>query len=410
MINKEMRLNPIVYSSPMANYGIGWGAHTTVGDECKNANIKKALIVSTGLRGTGIVDEIKGILEYHGISTEVFTKVTSNPKDFQIMEGYKVFKDAQCDGIVSVGGGTSIDCGKCIRAVATYDGKPINELANFGTGPWMQVIREYKPVNIPQIALNTTAGTSAETSSNGFFTDTKLKAKKGVLLQNLQCTLGLTDPLLVRTMPERIAAWTGWDALTHAMGSVKRSLQVSHSLFVMAGVIKLISENLREFTYNRMNHTACENMCYAESMAGFGINVGGGPGGKFDTHTFSHPIGGYTDAHHGLLNAILTLPVERINESILPGVYSELAGNALGVDTKGLTRMQAADRFFEEIERMLSDLNITTGHLTEQAGLQQKDIDHVVNTFANEPLMHELTEAEKEIQCGEFRKIIENNL
>jgi len=106
LLNKQMIQYPIIYSRPGGKTGIGWGAHTTVADECKMANIKKALIVTTGLKGTGIVEEINQILKTNGISTEIFNQVTSNTKDYEILDAYKTFKESQCDGVVSVGGGS----------------------------------------------------------------------------------------------------------------------------------------------------------------------------------------------------------------------------------------------------------------------------------------------------------------
>lgn len=67
--------------------------------------------MTSGLRGTGILDEIKGILDHNGVAYETFAEIPSNPKDTEIMKGYKVFKEAKCDGIVAVGGGSSMDCG-----------------------------------------------------------------------------------------------------------------------------------------------------------------------------------------------------------------------------------------------------------------------------------------------------------
>ena len=81
MINTQIFQFPIIYANSisMGKIAIGWNSYQTVADECKNQNIKKAFITTTGLKGTGIVDEIKGILEYNGISTEIFDRVTSNP-------------------------------------------------------------------------------------------------------------------------------------------------------------------------------------------------------------------------------------------------------------------------------------------------------------------------------------------
>jgi hypothetical protein len=81
-INKSTFEFPIIYTGVIGKIAIGWGVHQTVADECKQANIKNALIVTTGLKGTGIVDEINSILTSQGISTHIYSGVTSNPKDY----------------------------------------------------------------------------------------------------------------------------------------------------------------------------------------------------------------------------------------------------------------------------------------------------------------------------------------
>lgn len=180
MINKQIFQFPIVYTNVFARFAIGWGVHSTVADECKAANIRKALIVTTGLKGTGIVEEIRQILTANGVATEIYDKVTSNPKDYQVMEAYKVFKEGECNGVVSIGGGSSHDCGKGVRVVATNDGKFIWDIAKPTGTAWMKEMLKYKPVTIPQISVNTTAGTGAESSLGASLINTKARAEGGV--------------------------------------------------------------------------------------------------------------------------------------------------------------------------------------------------------------------------------------
>jgi alcohol dehydrogenase class IV len=380
MINKQVSEFPIIYTSSIGKIAIGWGVHETVADECKAANIKKALITTTGLKGTGIVDEINQILTTHGISTEIYDKVTSNPKDYEVMEAYDVFKNAECDGVVSVGGGSSHDCGKGVRAVAANDGKYICDMAGFIEPHWMEEIKKYKLITIPQVSVNTTAGTSAEFTNAATITNTKVRAKNVVFVPGLAPDTALIDPLLVRLMPKNIAAWTGFDALAHGFESFICRIQSHYSSAIMLRLMKLVAENLREFTYNRMNHVACENMCWAESMGGVGIHLGGAGG---IVHGLGHQLSALTGAHHGLANAVMTLPGERYNEPACPDKFAEMA-RAMGVDTRGMTKMQAADKWFDEIERLLADLNIKTGHLNEQFGLQRKDLEHMVTIYSND--------------------------
>ena len=135
MINKEIFEFPIIYTNPIPKIALGWGSYQTVGDECKAAGMKKALIVTSGLKGTGIVDELKGVINYAGVSTDIYDKITTNPKDWQIMEAYKAFKDGQCDGVVAVGGGSSMDTAKGVRVVAANGGEENNKFFRFFDPP-----------------------------------------------------------------------------------------------------------------------------------------------------------------------------------------------------------------------------------------------------------------------------------
>lgn len=375
MINKQMHEFPASYIGPIGRVAVGWGVYESVHDECKNANIKKALITTTGLKRTGIVDEIKGILEHNGVATELFDKVTSNPKDNQIMEAYEIFKETDCDGVVSVGGGSSHDCGKAVRAVSANDGTNICDL--FIQSDWITEPLKWKPINIPQIAVNTTCGTAAEMTHVAIVTNTKTKIKQLCPVRKIAPTMALIDPLLIRLMPQNIAAQTGWDTFMHAFEGYlsKRLIPEAEALCLKS--VQLIAENLREFVYNPMNHTACQNMVYAEAMGRLPCAMGAVPSGILSAHEMSHPIGGITDCHHGLASAIVTVPVERAyNVAAFPGKFADMAG-AMGVETRGMSKTYAADKCLEEIERLLADLKIKTGHLSEQVGLRKEDLKDV---------------------------------
>jgi alcohol dehydrogenase class IV len=186
-------------------------------------------------------------------------------------------------------------------------------------------------------------------------------------------------------MPQDLAAWTGFDALTHAFESYVSRGSSSFSSIVMLGAIKMVAGNIREFSNNRMNHTACENMCWASSIAGAGLGLGGGVG---MVHGIAHGLSVLHGVQHGLANAVVTLPVERYNQSSRPERFADMA-EAMGADISGLSKMQASDKWFDEIERLLSDLNIKTGHLNEQFGFEKDEAKHIIknqyeNDFARE--------------------------
>jgi alcohol dehydrogenase class IV len=386
-MKKQIFEFPIVYGNlfGIRTLAIGWGVHETVADECKALNIKKALITTTGLKGTGIVEEIKGILNGSGIATEIFAGVTSNPKDYECMEAYKVYKEAGCDGVVSVGGGSSHDCGKMVRAL---DANPTKHARDFGAHlnpPWLPEMKKLKPVTVPQVAVTTTSGSGAEINGGAAIIDTQTMAKQLAIVPGLSPNVGLMDPLLVRCQSKELAAWTGWDALTHSFEVCVSRLHSEHSTALALRAIKLVFENLREFSYNRMNHAACEKMCWAATMANTAISFGAGVG---IVHGLGHGLSAFRGVHHGRANAVVTVPLERYNQPSCPEKFAEMA-QYMGVDTRDLTAMEASDKWFDEIERLLADLNIRTGHLNEQFGFERKDIEHIVihqyaNDFASE--------------------------
>lgn len=379
MINKEIFEFPIVYTNPIPRIALGWGAYQTVGDECKAAGMKKALIVTSGLKGTGIVEEIKGVINYAGVATEIFDKITSNPKDYEIMAAYKVFKEGQCDGVVAIGGGSSIDTGKCVRVLAANGGN-VTKYSVFLDPPWTETLKKMKPCTVPQISVATTSGTGAEVSSWAAISNTKAKAKVLVSGPNVHSTVAIVDPLLARLQPRHIAAWTGFDAMAHGIEAFVTKVQGPYAYGMLLRAVELVYKNIREFTYNRMNNIACERMCWAATMGGIAIGFGAGAG---IVHGLGHQISALTDCHHGRINAVMMLAGERYNQ---PSIIEKLAAltRAMGVDTTGLTEWEASERWFDEIEQLLKDLEIKPGHVSEQFGVQENDLEHIVKVYSND--------------------------
>jgi alcohol dehydrogenase class IV len=380
VINKEIFEFPIIYTNPIPKIALGWGSYQTVGDECKAAGMKKALIVTSGLKGTGIVEELKGVINYAGVATDVYDKITTNPKDWQIMEAYKAFKDGQCDGVVAVGGGSSIDTGKGVRVVAANGGKDITNFTVFIDPPWIETLKKMKPCTVPQVSVATTSGTGAEVSSFAALSNTKLKTKILVSAPNIYSTVAVIDPLLARLQPREVAAWTGFDAMAHGIEAFVTKVQGPYAYGMLLRCVELVSKNLREFVHNRMDNVACERMCWAATMGGIAIGFGAGAG---IVHGLGHQISALTDCHHGRINGIMMLAGERYNQPAIIGKLAALT-RAMGVDTTGLTEWEAAERWFDEMEQLLDDVGIIPGHLGEQFGVKESDLEKIVRVYAND--------------------------
>jgi alcohol dehydrogenase class IV len=380
MFNKTVHQFPIIYTNPIPQIALGWGAYETIGDECNKKGMKKALIVTSGLKGTGIIDEVKSVMTSAGVAFEIFDKITSNPKDTEIVEAHKTFIDAECDGIVAVGGGSSIDTGKCIRMMAANPDKGLMDLVARLDPPFEETLAKLNPATIPQISVATTAGTGAEVTSWAAISDTKNKAKVLVGGQNIHSSIAIVDPLFIRLQPKHIAAWTSFDAMAHGFEAFVTKVQGPYAYGILLRAIELIYKNVREFTYNRMDATACERMAWASTMGGIAIGFGAGAG---IVHGLGHQISAISDCHHGRVNGVMVLAGERYNQPAATDKFAAMT-RAMGIDTTGMSELEVADRWFDEIEQLLNDLEIQPGYLTKQFGIKEEDIDHIVKIYSND--------------------------
>jgi methanol:N,N-dimethyl-4-nitrosoaniline oxidoreductase len=326
----------------------GAGAYLQAGPEAAAMGLRHVLFVTSGLEGTGIIDECKTNFENAGVAVTVYDKVESNPKDFNIMDSYQAFMDNECDGFVSIGGGSSHDTAKSAKVVAAHDGRNINEF---------QGLNQAEKLDTPPlIAINTTNGTGAETTPFVVVTDLSSPEKphKWVGASGaFTSTLAINDPTLLMTQPPEFVAFTGFDTLAH--GAEAYASRVDHLSCTPLALksIELTQSNLREATYNRNNYKAMEAMCWAQyisaqafSSALLGI-----------MHSLSHAVCAYYDIHHGLNNGIGLARVWTYNQPAAVEKYADIAV-AMGEDTRGLNPAQAADKAIDAVIRLARDCGI----------------------------------------------------
>jgi formaldehyde dismutase / methanol dehydrogenase len=380
-MNKQMRQFPLLYVHQHSRAIVGFGAHEMAGIECQINGIKHALLVTTGLKGTGIVEEVCGVLKSAGISYTLFDGTTSNPKDYEIKVGCRAYLESKCDGVVSVGGGSAHDAGKAIRLMVYNDGENTNlrDFAAVLDPHYTTRIPTYKVVNIPHVAINTSTGTGADCTAFAIINDSEWRYKLILVVPGVAPSVGISDPLFMRLQPNHLVAWTGMDALVHAIEPCigRLNFPVAHATGLRA--IKLIAENLREAYANPWNDRAIENMAWAQLIASMSYNMGGGMG---MVHGLAHMVSVLKEAHHGFTNAIMLLPVERFNVVANFERFAEIA-QALGVDTCGLTRVQAADAALDEMERLRNDCGITDISL-KQFDFTEADLEHSVKWALND--------------------------
>ncbi|MEZ5212826.1 MULTISPECIES: NDMA-dependent methanol dehydrogenase [unclassified Gordonia (in: high G+C Gram-positive bacteria)] len=339
---------PIKEFHPFPKAKLGVGAHDMIGVEAKDLGMTRVLLMTTGLRGSGIIDELKGKIEYQGVDVVVFDEVESNPKDYNVMDAAARYQEERCDGIISVGGGSSHDAAKGARMVIAHDGRNINEFEGFS--------KATNKENPKHIAVSTTAGTGSETSWAYVITDTSDMdhPHKWVAFDDTCLVdLAIDDPLLYYSCPEHFTAFCGFDVLAHCSEPYVSRLDFAPSLGNAKYAIELIRDHLRTAVFEPHNLEARTGMMHAQYIAAQAFNSGG----LGLVHSLSHAFSAFYDSHHGLNNAI-ALP--RVWEYNLPARYERFADIArlLGVDTRNMTTVQAADAAVEEAIRISKDVGI----------------------------------------------------
>lgn len=340
---------PIKEFHPFPRALLGPGAHEIIGPEALKLGFRKVLVMTSGLRGTDIVPKIVGSLEYHGLEVVLYDQVESNPKDYNVMDAVALYQRHGCDSFVSIGGGSSHDACKGARISIAHDGRNINDFEGFN--------KSENPKNPPHIAVSTTAGTGSETSWAYVITDTTTdpdNPHKYVAFDDASvATLAIDDPVLYFDCPTDYTAQCGFDVLAHGSEPFVSRLDFTPSLGNALYSIELVGKHLRTATWNPSDLAGRQGMMYAQYIAGQAFNSGG----LGIIHSISHAVSAFYDTHHGLNNAIALPRVWAFNMPVVYHRFAQIAG-ALGVDTSGLSEVQAADKALEAAIRLLRDVGI----------------------------------------------------
>lgn len=356
MLNFEFH-NPV-------NLLVGRGKVSLVGKTLAKYG-KKVLIVTSGSSGrTGLLQRVTGYLEAEGLPYVVFAKVQPNPLTTTVTEGAALIKAEGCDVVLGLGGGSSMDAAKAIALLAV-NGGDINEYV-FG-----------KPAGgaLPLVLVTTTAGTGSEGNAIAVLTNPENNDKKGMKTPYTYAQASIVDPELMTTLPPRVIAATGMDAMFHAVEAYTsiRSNPVSDAISLKA--ISLLSEYLPKVHKNAQDIDAWDQVALANTLAGMAIDAAG----TTLPHGMEHPVSGLYDVVHGQGLAALFVEIMKYNVGAVPKKYADVA-KALGAETTGLTTQQAAARSIECMQNLLASLDLALT-LTD-LGVKPGDVDWLtVNAF-----------------------------
>lgn len=338
---------------------LGTGCVNDLGMQIDELGFKKALVVTdTFLSENGVMKKVTDQLEAIKVEYVIYNEVKPNPTCEMVNKGLDLLKNEDCDFIVSIGGGSPQDCASAISILATNGGD----------------IRDYEGVNkskirgLPTVAVNTTAGTSAELTINYVITDEHRGVKMVMVDKNSLATISVNDPELMVDKPANLTAATGMDALTHAIETIVTpgAYQITDAMALEA--VKIIFESLPRAVENGQDIDAREKMVHAIFLAGMAFsNAGLGY-----VHAMAHQLGGMYDLPHGVCNAMLLPIVERENAPYAPQKF-RLIAEKLGFDIKAHTDEACSKFVIEQIKELSEKVGIPKS--LKELGVENPDLE-----------------------------------
>jgi len=354
------------FLAPEYIYGIG--SRKLISQYTLNYGLSKVLLVTDeGVLNAGWSSEIEKILNASGIETILYSDVSPNPRDYQVMNGAKLFEEKNCDSIVVVGGGSAIDCGKGIGIVVSNQ-KHILEFEG---------VDKVEIPAPPLLCIPTTAGTSADVSQFCIITDTTRLVKIAIVSKKTIPDVSLIDPETTITMPNELSIETGLDALTHAIEAFVSNAHSPMTDMNAIEAMKLITEYLPKVYEKPENMEYREKMMLGSLYAGLAFsNASLGA-----VHAMAHSLGGFKDLPHGLCNTILLDKVIDYNFDSESKRYRKIA------DIFNLNATQAGDNFIkEDMLKYLKDLKqqLNIDKNLSQVGLVNNDLKELSYTASND--------------------------
>jgi alcohol dehydrogenase class IV len=347
----------------------GAGSLRLAGQYARNLGGSKALVVSDpGVVAAGWAQQVFASVERAGLASILYTQVTPNPRMDEAAAGAAVYAEEGCDIIIAVGGGSAMDCAKCIGLLAA-NGGDLRDLVGVDN------VRAPMP---PTICIPTTAGTSADLSQFATIVDSKIKRKQLIISKTVVPDLSLIDPATLTTMDAFLTACTGLDALVHALEAYvslgHSPLTDVHALEAM----RLISSNFLQSIAEPKNLEYRTNMMLGSLEAGLAFsNASLGA-----THAMAHSVGGLLDLPHGQCNAMFLSGVIDFNYGHAEERYRS-AAIAMGLEVSGLSSSEIRKRLVAEIARLRDAAGL--GGALSRCGIHRTEVHELAEITLHDP-------------------------
>ncbi len=352
----------------------GIDARKLAGHYARNLGAGMVFIVTDiNIIASGWVDDITMALREENIPFIIFSNVSPNPRDTEVMNGAQLYKLHKCDVIIAVGGGSVIDCAKGVGIVAS----------NF------KHILSYEGVDRiavpmpPLICVPTTGGSSADVSQFAIINNTVDRLKIAIISKSLVPDIALVDPVTLTTLNPLLSAYTGIDAMVHAIEAYVSNASSVFTDMHAIKAIELINTHLIDSINQPQNMELKSKIMLGSLHAGLAFsNASLGC-----VHSMAHSLGGYLDIPHGLCNAILLPHVIEFNYNAAPEKYNEISkiiGYSKSINSQKLKRkmlLEAVNRLViaSGIDFSLRDVGVKTENIPNLANKAIKDPCNATN-------------------------------
>ncbi|WP_413791007.1 MULTISPECIES: iron-containing alcohol dehydrogenase [unclassified Pseudomonas] len=348
---------------------IGENACEEITTVLASLNLRKPLVVTDKMMvKLGYAARIVEVLSSAGIHADVFDDTVPEPTVASISAGVRYAEEGDFDSIIALGGGSPIDSAKAIGVLAKHGGQ----------------MRDYKfprivnEAGLPLIAVPTTAGTGSEVTRFTIITDESTDEKMLCVGLAFMPVAALIDYTLTLSLPGRITADTGIDALTHAMEAYVSKKANAYSDTQALAAMRLIGPNLRTVYRTGADKKAREAMMLGSTLAGMAFSNAS----VALVHGMSRPIGAFFHVPHGLSNAMLLPTVTEFSIPAAPERYAECA-RAIGLATVQDSDATANEKLLRELKAINEDLNVPS---PAQFGIDKAQFMDKIETMAQQAL------------------------
>ena len=341
----------------------------------KSLEGKKAFIVIGGgsMKRFGFLDKVLSYLKEANMETKVFEGVEPDPSVETVMKGAKEMEEFNPDWIVSIGGGSPIDAAKAMWIFYEYPDFTFEKaIIPFGLP---KLRRKAKFVAIPS-----TSGTATEVTAFSVITDYKAKIKYPLADFEITPDIAIVDPSLAETMPEKLVAHTGMDALTHAIEAYTASLRSNFTDPLALKAIEMVKMHLVNSykgdmeARGEMHEAQClAGMAFSNALLGI-------------VHSMAHKVGAVFHIPHGCANAIFLPYVIKYNRKACEDRYAQIARH---IGLKGESERELTDAIIDLINKFNKELNIPSS--MKEYGIEEDDFKANLKFIAHNAVLDPCT-------------------